>query len=33
MMNAIIRAIERITGSMGILASFAIVPLVLATCY
>ena len=32
-MNAIIRAIERITGSVGIMASFAIVPLVLATCY
>ncbi|MSP98489.1 MAG: TRAP transporter small permease subunit [Betaproteobacteria bacterium] len=32
-MNAIVRAIERITGSVGIMASFAIVPLVLATCY
>jgi len=32
-MNAIIRGIERITGSIGIMASFAIVPLVLATCY
>jgi TRAP-type mannitol/chloroaromatic compound transport system permease small subunit len=28
-----IRFIERITGSVGILASLAIVPLVLATCY
>jgi TRAP-type mannitol/chloroaromatic compound transport system permease small subunit len=32
-MNALIRGIERITGSIGILASLAIVPLVLATCY
>ncbi len=32
-MNALIRAIERVTGSVGILASLAIVPLVLATCY
>ena len=32
-MNAVIRAIERITGSVGIMASLAIVPLVLATCY
>lgn len=32
-MNALIKNIERITGSVGILASFAIVPLVLATCY
>jgi TRAP-type mannitol/chloroaromatic compound transport system permease small subunit len=32
-MNALIRFIERITGSVGILASFALVPLVLATCY
>lgn len=32
-MNALIRAIERITGSIGVLASLAIVPLVLATCY
>lgn len=32
-MDAPIRFIERITGSVGILASLAIVPLVLATCY
>ena len=32
-MNALIRAIERVTGSIGILASLAIVPLVIATCY
>ena len=32
-MNALIRNIERITTSIGIMASFAIVPLVLATCY
>ena len=32
-MNALIRGIERITGSAGIMASFVIVPLVLATCY
>jgi len=32
-MNALIRFIERITGSVGILASFALVPLVIATCY
>ena len=32
-MNALIRNIERVTGSIGILASFALVPLVLATCY
>jgi len=32
-MNALIRNIERITGSIGIMASLAIVPLVLATCY
>jgi TRAP-type mannitol/chloroaromatic compound transport system permease small subunit len=31
--DAFIRIIERITRSIGILASFAIVPLVLATCY
>lgn len=31
--DAFIRIIERITGSVGIMASFAIVPLVLATCY
>ncbi len=32
-MDAFIRIIERITRSVGIMASFAIVPLVLATCY
>ncbi len=32
-MDAFIRIIERITTSVGIMASFAIVPLVLATCY
>ena len=32
-MDSVIRNIERITGSVGILASFALVPLVLATCY
>jgi TRAP-type mannitol/chloroaromatic compound transport system permease small subunit len=32
-MDALVRAIERVTGSIGIMASFAIVPLVLATCY
>jgi TRAP-type mannitol/chloroaromatic compound transport system permease small subunit len=32
-MDALVRAIERVTGSVGIMASFAIVPLVLATCY
>lgn len=32
-MNVLIRQIERATGSVGVLASFAIVPLVLATCY
>lgn len=32
-MNALIRIIERITRSVGILASFALVPLVLATCF
>ena len=32
-MNTLIRIIERLTGSVGILASFALVPLVLATCY
>jgi TRAP-type mannitol/chloroaromatic compound transport system permease small subunit len=31
--DALVRAIERITTSVGIMASFAIVPLVLATCY
>ncbi|MBI3371232.1 MAG: TRAP transporter small permease subunit [Betaproteobacteria bacterium] len=32
-MDALIRNIERITRSVGILASFALVPLVLATCF
>ena len=32
-MNFLIRAIERLTGSVGVLASMALVPLVLATCY
>jgi len=32
-MDSLVRIIERITGSVGIMASFAIVPLVLATCY
>ncbi|HTO48175.1 MAG TPA: TRAP transporter small permease subunit [Burkholderiales bacterium] len=32
-MDGFIRSIERITTSVGIMASFAIVPLVLATCY
>ena len=32
-MDALIRSIERVTGSVGIMASFAIVPLVIATCY
>ena len=32
-MNALIRIIERVTGSIGILASILIVPLVFATCY
>ncbi len=32
-MDAVIRIIERITRSVGIMASLAIVPLVLATCY
>lgn len=32
-MDAVIRNIERLTTSVGIMASFAIVPLVLATCY
>jgi TRAP-type mannitol/chloroaromatic compound transport system permease small subunit len=31
--DAVIRSIERITRSVGIMASLAIVPLVLATCY
>ena len=32
-LDSFIRNIERITGSVGILAAFALVPLVLATCY
>lgn len=32
-MDALIRNLERITGGVGILAAFALVPLVLATCY
>src|SRR5688500_1059726 len=28
-----IKSIERLTGSVGIMASFALIPLVLATCY
>lgn len=32
-MHALIKNIERVTGSVGILAAFALVPLVLATCY
>ena len=32
-MNALIRAIERATGSVGVLASLLLVPLVVATCY
>ena len=32
-MNSLIRFIERVTGSVGIMASFALVPLVIATCY
>ena len=32
-MDRLIRFVERITGSIGVLASFAIVPLVIATCY
>lgn len=32
-MDALIRNIERITGSVGMFASLALVPLVLATCY
>jgi len=32
-MDSVIRNIERVTGSVGIMASFALVPLVLATCY
>lgn len=32
-MDALIKYIERLTGSIGILACLALVPLVLATCY
>jgi TRAP-type mannitol/chloroaromatic compound transport system permease small subunit len=32
-MDALVRTIERLTSSIGIMASFALVPLVLATCY
>jgi TRAP-type mannitol/chloroaromatic compound transport system permease small subunit len=32
-LDGLIKNIERVTGSIGILASFALVPLVLATCY
>lgn len=32
-MDALIRNIERVTGGIGILAAFALVPLVAATCY
>jgi TRAP-type mannitol/chloroaromatic compound transport system permease small subunit len=32
-MDALIRNIERLTTSVGIMASFALVPLVIATCY
>ncbi len=32
-MDVLIRIVERLTGSIGILASMALVPLVLATCY
>ncbi len=32
-MNLLVKNIERVTGSVGILASFALVPLVLATTY
>lgn len=32
-MDGLIRNIERLTGSVGVMASFALVPLVLATCY
>ena len=32
-MDALIRNIERVTGSVGILAAMALVPLVAATCY
>jgi TRAP-type mannitol/chloroaromatic compound transport system permease small subunit len=32
-MTALIRAIERLTGSVGVFAALLIVPLILATCY
>lgn len=32
-MDALVRNLERITGGVGIFAAFALVPLVLATCY
>lgn len=32
-MDALIRFVERVTGSVGVMASFAILPLVIATCY
>lgn len=32
-MDVLIRTIERLTGSVGVMASFALVPLVIATCY
>jgi TRAP-type mannitol/chloroaromatic compound transport system permease small subunit len=32
-MDTVIKYIERLTGSVGILAAFALVPLVIATCY
>jgi TRAP-type mannitol/chloroaromatic compound transport system permease small subunit len=32
-MNPLIRAIERLTGSVGVFAALLIVPLILATCY
>lgn len=32
-MNSLVKNIERLTGSVGVLASFALVPLVLATTY
>ena len=31
--DALVRSIERVTGSIGVLASIALVPLILATCY
>lgn len=32
-METIVRSIERVTGSLGVLVSLIIIPLVLATCY